>query len=68
MGIVQYQKAYFLGRDSKGLVKERASLKVSLIILLLTSYILSSLTKQLLDVFRGIKGGIIDSSILIDSR
>ena len=68
MGIIQYQKAYSLGRDPKGLVKERASLKASLIILLLTSRILSSLTKQLLDIFRGVNKRIIDSGILIDSR
>jgi len=30
--------------------------------------ILSSLTKQLLDMIRGIKKGIIDSSMLMDSR
>ena len=68
IGIIQYQKAYSLGRDSKGLVKERASLRASLIILSLISRILSSLTKQLLDIFRDIKKDIIDSSMLIDSR
>ena len=68
IGIIQYQKAYSLGRNPKGLVKERASLKASLIILLLTLYILGSLTKQLLDIFRGINKGIIDSGMLINSR
>ena len=49
-------------------MKERASLNMSLIILLLILYILNFLTEQLLNAFRGVKGGIIDSNMLIDSR
>ena len=44
------------------------SLKVSLIILLLILYILSSLIKQLLDIYRGIKESTINNSMLINSK